>query len=375
MTRVRLVPTLTALALGLIVTARAEAQGAVALNIKLREELPAHPQLDQVLRGHRSPTVRALFENLPAVQLQSLETGARLRARKPLPRLGSWQRIEVDRATDLPRLLAELNALAEVDTAYLAPAPAPPPGFLDALASPDFTGRQGYLGPAPDGLDARFARTQTGGDGAGVKLIDVEYSWVLSHEDLQLDGASLGGACNPFCADDHGTAVLGMLAGRANAFGVTGAVSAANTKVISPVETGTLSYNLPAAIAAAGAALGPGDVLLIEQQAVGPHGGQLFVPAEWDPAVFDAIRVVTQAGVIVVEAAGNGGENLDGADFQGRFDRSRFDSDAIIVGAGTVAHARSIFSSYGSRVDLQGWGCCVTSTGYGDLFDDGSRAT
>jgi hypothetical protein len=374
-TRVRLVRTLAALALGLTVTARAEAQGAVALNIKLRDELPAHPQLDQVLRGHRSPPVRALFENLPAVQLQSLETGARLRARKPLPRLGSWQRIEVDRATDLPRLLAELNALAEVDTAYLAPAPAPPPGFLDALASPDFTDRQGYLGPAPDGLDARFARTQTGGDGAGVKLIDVEYSWVLSHEDLQLDGASLGGACNPFCADDHGTAVLGMLAGRANAFGVTGAVSATNTKVISPVETGTLRYNLPAAIAAAGAALGPGDVLLIEQQAVGPHGGQLFVPAEWDPAVFDAIRVVTQAGVIVVEAAGNGGENLDGADFQGRFDRSRFDSDAIIVGAGTVAHARSIFSSYGSRVDLQGWGCCVTSTGYGDLFDDGSRPT
>jgi List-Bact-rpt repeat protein len=374
-TRVRLVPTLTALALGLIVTARAEAQSTVVLNIKVRDELPAHPQLDQVLRGHRSPPVRALFGNLPAVQLQSLEGGARLRARKPLPRLGSWQRIEVDRATDLPRLLAELNALAEVDTAYLAPAPAPPPGFPDALASPDFTGRQGYLGPAPDGLDARFARTQTGGDGAGVKLIDVEYSWLLSHEDLQLDGASLGGACDPFCADDHGTAVLGMLAGRANAFGVTGAVSAANPRVISPVETGTLRYNLPAAIAAAGAALGPGDVLLIEQQAVGPHGGQLFVPAEWDPAVFDAIRVVTQAGVIVVEAAGNGGENLDGADFQGRFDRSRFDSDAIIVGAGTQAHARSYFSSYGSRVDLQGWGCCVTSTGYGDLFTGGTRAT
>ena len=48
--------------------------------------------------------------------------------------------------------------------------------------------------------------------------------------------------------------------------------------MISPVEAGTLRYNLPAAIAAAGAALGPGDVLLIEQQTVGPHGGQLFVP-------------------------------------------------------------------------------------------------
>ncbi len=375
MTLVRLARTLTALALGLTVAPRAEAQSAVVVNVKLRDELPAHPQLDQVLRGHRSPQIRALFADLPAVQLQSLESGARLRARRPLPNLGSWHRLEVEAATDLPRLLGELNALAEVDTAYLAPAPAPPPGLLEALASPDLTGRQGYLGPAPDGFDARFARTQTGGDGAGVKLIDLEYSWVLSHEDLQLDGASLGGVCDPFCADDHGTAVLGILAGRANAIGVTGAVSAANTKVISPVESGTLHYNLPAAIAAAGAALGPGDVLLIEQQVVGPHGGQLFVPVEWDPAVFDAIRVVTQTGVIVVEAAGNGGENLDGVDFQGRFDRSRFDSDAIIVGAGTQAHVRSSFSSYGSRVDLQGWGCCVASTGYGDLFDGGSRAS
>jgi hypothetical protein len=132
--------------------------------------------------------------------------------------------------------------------------------------------------------------------------------------------------------------------------------------------------NLPGAIATAGATLGPGDVLLVEQQAVGPHGGTFYVPAEWDPAVYDAIRVVTQAGVIVVEAAGNGGENLDDAAFNGRFDRSKFDSDAIIVGAGSQAHARSPFSSYGSRVDLQGWGCCVVTTGYGDLFGS-SRVT
>jgi serine protease len=26
------------------------------------------------------------------------------------------------------------------------------------------------------------------------------------------------------------------------------------------------------------------------------------------------------------------------------------------------------FSTYGTRVDLQGWGECVTTTGYGDLF-------
>ena len=174
MTRVRLACALTALALGLAAAARAQAQGPVVVNVKFREATGAPAQLDQVLRVHGAPRVRALFADLPAVQLQSLESGARLRARRPVPSLGSWHRLEVAQAADLPRLLAELNALAEVDTAYVAPAPAPPPGRLADFASPDFTGRQGYLGPAPDGLDAGFARTQTGGDGAGIKLIDLE---------------------------------------------------------------------------------------------------------------------------------------------------------------------------------------------------------
>jgi List-Bact-rpt repeat protein len=386
MARVHLARALTTLVLCLAAAGGLHAQSSALVNVKFREALGIRlagdsartaagqrlPGLEQVLRAHGAPALRPLFAALPVARLQSLEAGARVRARRPVPSLGSWHRLVVPRAADLPRLLAELNALAEVDTAYLAPAPPPPPGRR-AAASPDFTSRQGYLGPAPDGIDARFARTQTGGDGAGVRLVDLEYSWVLSHEDLQLGGISLGGACDPFCADDHGTAVLGMLVGRQNAYGVTGAVPGAAIQVISPVETGTLRYNLPAAVAAAGAALGPGDVLLIEQQGVGPRGGLRFVPAEWDPAVFDAIRVVTGTGVIVVEAAGNGSENLDDEIFQGRFDRSRFDSDAIIVGAGTQGHARLASSSYGSRVDLQGWGCCISTTGYGDLFDGGSR--
>ena len=55
-----------------------------------------------------------------------------------------------------------------------------------------------------------------------------------------------------------------------------------------------------------------------------------------------------------------------------------YDSGAILVGAGnapgckwgndpTVARGRLSFSNYGSRLDLQGWGDCVTTTAYGDL--------
>ena len=124
----------------------------------------------------------------------------------------------------------------------------------------------------------------------------------------------------------------------------------------------------------------PGDVILIEQQSAGPRwpGGKSqfgYLPLEWQPAVRTAIQSATARGRIVVEAAGNGSQDLDDPIYGGWF---ATDSGAILVGAGnapgcrygndpTVARGRLSFSNYGSRTDLQGWGNCVVSSGYGDL--------
>ena len=95
-------------------------------------------------------------------------------------------------------------------------------------------------------------------------------------------------------------------------------------------------------------------------------------------------------GIIVVEAAGNGTQNLDAADLLTRrrpgfpsswrnpFNPGNPSSGAVVVGAGAPPpgthgrdngpdRSRLDFSNFGARVDVQGWGREVTSTGYGDL--------
>ena len=85
---------------------------------------------------------------------------------------------------------------------------------------------------------------------------------------------------------------------------------------------------------------------------------------EWDQPEYDAIVAATAAGRIVVEAAGNGNENIgDTADYGSPFPAGRADSGAIIVGAGgnnydsgncpgNTAHARLSFSTFGSAREL-----------------------
>ncbi|WP_260397749.1 S8 family serine peptidase [Sphingopyxis sp. JAI128] len=103
-----------------------------------------------------------------------------------------------------------------------------------------------------------------------------------------------------------------------------------------------------------------------------------------------AIRRAVKRGIIVVEAAGNGAENLDDAlydvpgprfpgDWENPF-KPGADSGAIIVGAGAPprgnhgpARSRLGFSNYGQRVDCQGWGREVATTGYGNLYAGSSE--
>ena len=103
--------------------------------------------------------------------------------------------------------------------------------------------------------------------------------------------------------------------------------------------------------------------MLLEMQTVGAGGG--YGPAELDLAVWTVVKAGTDAGVVVVGAAGNGNQNLDSLSYVPYMNRG--DSGAILVGAGSsdADHDKLWFSSYGSRVDVQGWGENVFTLGYG----------
>lgn len=275
---------------------------------------------------------------------------------------------------------AELQALPGVHLAY--PVALPPELPLPA----NYQSNQGYLATAastPTGIDAQYAWTQTGGDGTGVTVCDIEYSWNYSHEDVtkavgsQLNTNNVG---DPFSSDDHGTAVIGELVANDNGWGVTGIAKGSGLATCGCYYgTPTQSWNVAGAIGIAISSLSAGDVILLEQQWDYTGSGG-YVPVEWYPAttpasqsygsVYAAIQNAVGNGIIVVEAAGNGGQDLDLMTWYG-------DSGAIIVGAGGAYAGGTFtngdlqklsFSSYGTRVDVQGWGENVYTTGYGDLF-------
>jgi serine protease len=305
----------------------------------------------------------------PSVEGATVRPLFSLRAQALGGELARWHRIEVEPGQGA-RLVERLEELDWVELATLAPAPVAPPVDLEPT-TPDFSGYQTYWGAAPDGVGLDEARLWPAGDGRNVAVADLEYDWEDEHEDLEaLIGAEeLGWDSQSWSY--HGNAVLSMLFSAHNGYGVDGGVPAARPVLVHPY-TDAGDYDIAAMVAEAAASLVPGDVLLIEQQSWAHND---YAPVEVSPAVFDAIQAAVAAGLVVVEPAGNGAQDLDAGYWGGAFDRALKDSGAILVGGGNPpgvepARAWSGGSCYGSRVDVQGWYLGIVSATTGDYSPD-----
>jgi len=289
----------------------------------------------------------------------------------------------------------KLNALFEIEIASPLPLamPAPIPG--------SFEHEQGYLDPARDGIDAEYAWTLPGGTGSNVTIYDFEYSWNLAHQDLPsvINTYIQAGyiAEDPFPVNpgnNHGTAVLGELVSVNNGWGTTGASYGAGIavcptflKTTVPGDTPVWALSVAMSYAMSYGFMNTGDVMLIEQQIAGPNytgtSDTGLVPVEWDLAIYNLVLTAVGNGRHVVMCAGNGYQNLDDPVYNTGHAPFVFanHSGAIYVGAGGVPTSfggttgdrfRMPFSNYGLRVDLQGWGEYVVTTGYGTKYSEGT---
>ena len=274
---------------------------------------------------------------------------------------------------DVDGLIEALNAIASVEIAYAPPPPQLPVDIPPT--TPNFEPNQGYLGPAPLGIDAYYAWNFAGGRGQGTYIVDVEGAWRTTHEDMPALFHQGGTQFNDLGWRNHGTAVLGVMVAPANGYGMTGIVNQASAGYESIGAQSTANAISNAAVAA-----GMSGLVLIELHAPGPStpnsscncsGGQCdYVPMEFWQDNYDAIANAIANGVIVVEAGGNGATNLDDPVYGGVFNRWIRDSGAILVGASeSNARTPTCFTNYGSRIDMHGWGWNVATLGYGDLFN------
>ena len=346
------------------------------------------PEWGRLPNAH-SFRLNRLFTALSATELADLV--ARAKERDPLlPNFQTFFVVDAAPGHHIGGELVEhLRALPFVEHAYWDLE------ATDPLVDPDdddpgagWVQSQGYFDPAPDGIDAEFAWPRAngsgfaGGDGAGVRFVDLEQGWSFAHPDLAAHNIMLLHGANRPQSAAHGNMALGVVCARDNTIGCVGIAPWVETVAVVSHFQSTKADAIMAGLSN----LDAGDVLLIEAQIPEVIVGTTTwgaMPVEVQVAEFWLIRLATALGVTVVEAAGNSFELLDDyVDTAGQRPLNRAnpalgfrDSGAILVSAATSAAPHAPITDaygmpsyhHGSRVDCYAWGenvTTLTDTGY-----------
>ena len=249
------------------------------------------------------------------------------------------------------------------------------PPFDIAPITPNFQPNQMYIGSNP-GLNMQYA-WDLGLKGSGIRVRDVEYGFNKNHEDLNEVNAFLAEGMTISSSatidyTEHGTPVFGIIMADAGSYGITGLANEATEMVLFP-EWQESGYNRIYAVNQSIQNSTVGDVIIFEMQENGATSSEAdYVPAEYNSVVWDLTKAATDSGIVIVAAAGNGNQDLDSSLYFAYLNRGN--SGAILVGAGTpdLNHNRFLGqnwgSTYGSRIDVQGWAQNIYACGYGDVL-------
>jgi len=296
------------------------------------------------------------------------------------------------RAPNIAQMLVALNDEQHVAVAYKEAS--------SEVASYSYSttdsNQQEYLDDAPLGISARHLWEEGvfGGVAPPVGLpltfADLEFDWHDLHNDLPKARISVAGGFQRIPGSGgydryHGTAALGVVIAMHNDACVAGIAPDVPSVLLIPAHRAGKQCIADSVVAAIDEGLKPGDVLLIELQYV-------LAPVEVQVVHFDAVRLASALGIVVVELAGNGNKDLASIDvtqdiygflpgehpFSLSGVKNGFDSGAIIVGAcrkqvitgPEEGHCFRLGSNGGTRVDCYAWGEDVRTTGDKDNPDD-----
>ncbi|CEJ68583.1 Major intracellular serine protease precursor [Chryseobacterium oranimense G311] len=278
------------------------------------------------------------------------------------------------------RTARTLEKFPEVEyVSVMSSTPIEPPFVKAFVTTPDLESLQTYLNDNP-GINAKYAWSR-GITGQNIRIRDVEYGFYKTHEmlsnqnSIQLEpGYSPNSGLSGNNYRDHGTAVVSILGSVKDNIGLSGAAYSAS-EIKGYMEWTTVGYNRATAVSRSINASQAGDIILYEMQTGGKDGQ--YCPAEYDSVIWDLTKAATDSGIIIIAAAGNGNQNLDDPFYASYM--ARGNSGAIIVGAGSsnTTHSKLSFSTYGKRVDVQGWGSNVLAAGYGSYqkYDNDNNRT
>jgi subtilisin family serine protease len=186
-----------------------------------------------------------------------------------------------------------------------------------------------------------------GHGGAGVNVAVIDTGIDCGHPDLQTNciyGASFVKGAKPFDDFGHGTHVAGIIAARNNGFGVIGVAPEATLYAVKVLDrNGSGSWS----------AVASGVVWAIQH---GMHVINMSLGGSaYSQALADAVKAASDAGILVVSAAGNSG-CCNTVLYPAKLPES------MAIAAVDVNDQRPSFSSTGIEVDVAAPGVAILST-------------